>query len=61
MQYNQNDMQITAAPILSFSPIKKKSKARKWREIEALKARQQLSKELHDIDQSFDFSLSDLL
>ena len=45
-----------------FSPARKKGKkARMWREIEEVKARQQLSKELHEIDQSFAFSLTDLV
>lgn len=41
------------------SPAKTKSKKRKWREIEAIKDRYQLEKELADIDMSFDLALED--
>tara|TARA_Y100001934_G_scaffold60075_1_gene74447 strand:- start:259 stop:408 length:150 start_codon:yes stop_codon:yes gene_type:complete len=41
------------------SPTKTKSKKRKWREIEAIKDRYQLEKELADIDMSFDLALED--
>ena len=62
MQYNHNtEIQLTDEEIL-FSPAKKRTqKARMWREIEELEARQKLSKELRDIDQSFAVSLNDLV
>lgn len=61
MQNNNVDMQIMDEQSL-FSPlVKRPVKARKWREIEEIKARQKLAKELHDIDQSFEFSLTDLI
>ncbi|WP_435237870.1 DUF3545 family protein [Psychromonas sp. PT13] len=52
-------MQIVSDDLSYTQPTKKASKVRKWREIEALKARNQLSKELQDIDQSFKLSVTD--
>ena len=46
---------------LFFTPKKKSTRARKWREIEDVKARQRLSRELREIDQSFEYSYSDLV
>ncbi|MCG9711338.1 DUF3545 family protein [Shewanella insulae] len=37
------------------------SKKRKWREIEAIKEKQRLIKELQDIDSSFEYDLDNLL
>lgn len=61
MQYPNTDMPITDEQSLFSIPSKKTVKARKWREIEEIKARQKLAKELHDIDQGFEFSLTDLM
>ena len=44
---------------LDETSTKTKSKKRKWREIEAIKDRYQLEKELADIDMSFDPALED--
>lgn len=44
---------------LDETSTKTKSKKRKWREIEAIKDRYQLEKELADIDMSFDMALED--
>jgi hypothetical protein len=45
-----------------FPPLKRKNaRTRKWREIEDIIAQQRLSRELQEIDQSFVFSLSDLV
>lgn len=41
-------------------PAKTKSKKRKWREIEAIKDRFQLQKELADYDMSFEYELENL-
>tara|TARA_R110001583_G_scaffold10698_2_gene49057 strand:- start:25036 stop:25221 length:186 start_codon:yes stop_codon:yes gene_type:complete len=46
---------------LFFTPKKKNIRIRKWREIEEIKAQQRLNKELQEIDQSFVYSLSDLV
>ena len=54
-------MQMMTEPSTPNRAMHKRSKPRKWREIEEVKARLRLTKELHDIDQSFDFSLADLL
>lgn len=59
MRDNNLDMQIVSDDLPYTQPMKKASKVRKWREIEALKARNQLSKELQDIDQSFKLSVTD--
>ena len=42
---------------LDETSTKTKSKKRKWREIEAIKDRYQLEKELADSDMSFDLAL----
>lgn len=44
-----------------LAPAKRKSKPRKWREIENLKAQLSLAKELRDIDPSYSFSASELM
>lgn len=60
MQYNDTETAIDVdIDAVFFTPKKKVSKARKWREIEQIKAQQQLSKELREIDQSFAFSLTE--
>lgn len=41
-------------------PVKTKSKKRKWREIEAIKDRFQLQKELAEFDMDFDYELDHL-
>ena len=46
---------------LFFTPKKQKARIRKWREIEDIKALQRLNKELQDIDQSYTYSLADLV
>ena len=61
MQYN-NDIEtqlIENKPLISN--IKKTQKVRKWQEIEELKSRRKLLKELQDIDSSFNFSINDLI
>ncbi|MGI2178250.1 DUF3545 family protein [Shewanella frigidimarina] len=40
---------------------KSSSKKRKWREIEAIKDKQRLLKELQNIDDSFDFDVNTLV
>ena len=49
MQYNYTETDIDA---VFFTPKKKVPKARKWREIEDIKAQQQLSKELRELTSS---------
>ncbi|MDC8832583.1 DUF3545 family protein [Alteromonas gilva] len=44
---------------LDEKSTKTKSKKRKWREIEAIKDRYELEKELADIDMSFDLALEE--
>ena len=61
MQMNQVDTQMIDEDSLFFTPKKKNTRTRKWREIEDIKAQQQLTRELREIDQSFAFSLSDLV
>jgi len=61
MQMHNTELPMTDEEALFFTPKKKSTRTRKWREIEELKARQRLSRELREIDQSFDFSLSDLV
>jgi hypothetical protein len=46
---------------LFFTPKKKNTRARKWREIEEIKEQQRLNKELQEIDQSFAYSFTDLV
>ena len=57
MQYNYTETDIDA---VFFTPKKKAPKVRKWREIEAIKAQQQLLRELQEIDPSFTFSAAEL-
>ena len=59
MKDNNLDMQLVSDDLPFAPPPKKIPKSRKWREIEALKARNKLSKELQDIDQSFELSVTD--
>ncbi|WP_037027413.1 DUF3545 family protein [Psychromonas aquimarina] len=63
MQYKNTDtdIQFITDEALFFIPKKRTAKARKWREIEAVKARQKLSRELRDIDQEFDYCRNDLV
>jgi hypothetical protein len=61
MQTQNFETQMTDEDSLFFTPKKKSSRARKWREIEDIKARQRLSRELREIDQSFEYSYSDLV
>ncbi|WP_019613149.1 DUF3545 family protein [Psychromonas ossibalaenae] len=63
MQYNNTDtdIQFITDEALFFIPKKRTAKTRKWREIEAVKARQKLSRELRDIDQDFDYCRNDLV
>ena len=61
MQYNNTETKIFTDDTLFFAPPKKIPKARKWQEMETLKAQQKLLKELREIDQSFDYSLSELV
>ncbi len=55
------ETQMMTDDSLFFSPKKKPIRAQKWREIEDIKAQQRLTRELREIDQSFVFSLSDLI
>mgnify|MGYP001288046895 CR=1 FL=1 len=61
MQYNidTETQLIENKPLVSSS--KKTQKVRRWREIEELKSRRDLLKELQDIDPSFNFSLHELI
>ncbi|MFT6985766.1 MAG: ribonucleotide reductase beta subunit family protein with ferritin-like domain [Psychromonas sp.] len=60
MQYNHDtDLQIITDEILS--PKKNAPKVRMWREIEEVKARQKLAKELYDIDPSFSLFYNQLV
>ncbi|MCP4321848.1 MAG: DUF3545 family protein [Psychromonas sp.] len=61
MQIQHSETQMFDDDLLFFAPKKKSTRTRKWREIEDIKARQRLSRELREIDQSFVFSLSDLV
>lgn len=61
MQHDSSYTEIDMDSFLLLTPKKKRTKIRKWREIEALKARQQLTRELYDIDQSFELPLTDLV
>jgi len=56
---NDTEMQVMTDEMLA--PKKNTQKARMWREIEEVKARQQLLKELHDIDPSFSLVLTHLV
>lgn len=57
MQYSNTDM--FADDAVFFTAKKKLPKARKWREIEAIKAQQKLSRELSEMGLDLDFSLSE--
>ena len=46
---------------LYTTPVQRKIKPRKWREIENVKAQMVLAKELREIDPSFSFSESELV
>ncbi len=61
MQIQNTEAQMTDEYSLFVIPHKKSTGARKWREIEDIKAQQQLTKELKEIDQSYEFSLSELV
>ncbi len=61
MQMHNNETQIIDDDSLFFTPKKKAARTRKWREIEDIKARQRLTRELREIDQSFVYTLSDLV
>ncbi len=61
MQMHNIDTQISDDDALFFTPKKKVARTRKWREIEALKARQRLNRELREIDHNFEFSQTDLI
>lgn len=58
MQYNNTDTDMFADHDLFFTPKKKLPKARKWREIEEMKAQQKLAKELREMGLDLDFPLS---
>ncbi|MGB5445639.1 MAG: DUF3545 family protein [Psychromonas sp.] len=61
MQYNYTEINIeTDIDAVFFTPKKKQPKVRKWREIEEIKAQQQLDRELREIDPSFAFLFSEL-
>ncbi|WP_022940877.1 DUF3545 family protein [Psychromonas hadalis] len=55
------ETQIINEESLFFISNKKPTRTRKWREIEEIKAKQRLSRELREIDQSFVFSMTDLV
>jgi len=55
------EKQMSDEEQLLFPTAKKSKRTRKWREIEEIKARQHLKRELKNIDQNFDFLLSELL
>lgn len=61
MQMHNTETQMTDEDSLFFTPKRKSTRTRKWREIEDIKARQRLSRELREIDQSFEYSLSELV
>ena len=61
MQMQNIEAQMSDDDSLFFTPKKKSTRSRKWREIEEIKAQQRLNRELQEIDQSFVFSLSDLV
>jgi len=61
MQQTQfNDTNINTDNLYA-TPVKRKTKPRKWREIESIKAQLTLAKELKEIDASFSFSQSELI
>ena len=53
------DNDMFADDALFFTAKKKLPRVRKWREIEAIKAQQKLSRELREMDVEIDFSLSE--
>jgi len=57
MQFHNTDM-CTDDPVF-FTAKKKLPRVRKWREIEAIKAQQKLSRELREMGLEVDFSLSE--
>lgn len=59
MKDNNLELQMMSDDLPYTQTTKKTTKARRWREIETLKARYRLSKELQDIDQSFELSVND--
>lgn len=61
MQYNNHSETQLIENKALIRNIKKTQKVRKWREIEELKSRRKLLKELQDIDPSFNFSLNELI
>ena len=67
MQYSNSatqetaDSQLISDQAIFYTVKKKTAKARKWREIEELKSRQKLSRELREIDQDFVFSINELV
>ena len=61
MQTQNFETHMNDEDSLFFTPKKKSTRTRKWREIEDVKARQRLSRELREIDQSFEYSFSDLV
>ncbi len=61
MQIQDKEMLMMDDDSQFFTAKKKSTRTRKWREIEDIKAQQRLSRELREIDQSFVYSLSDLV
>jgi hypothetical protein len=59
MQYSKTDTNMFADDAVFFTAKKKIPKVRKWREIEAIKAQQKLSRELQEMGLDLDFSLSE--
>ncbi|MFT6926489.1 MAG: hypothetical protein ACJAZP_002100 [Psychromonas sp.] len=59
MQYCKTDTDMPADNTLFFTVKKKLPRVRKWREIEAIKAQQKLSRELREMGLDVDFSLSE--
>jgi len=59
MQYHNTDTDMLAVDPLFFTVKKKLPRVRKWREIEALKAQQKLTRELQEMGEEVDFSLSE--
>lgn len=60
MQTHNTEQHIDNENTLFREPKKRIRRARKWREIEEVKGRQHLRRELKEIDQSFEFSIADL-
>lgn len=61
MQTHNVETQMINDDSLFFTPKKKLTRSRKWREIEEVKAQQRLRRELKEIDPSFDFTMADLV